>query len=839
MGRFGGRGKVKLLFAEGSSFEGVCLRTARPRPRLRLEEIFAVCATRATGFRLVAIRGDRCEGCLPSARQIVGKNRSEFRHAHLSHYLKEFMMHLILKMGLPAAGLTLAVLGVSPLMSAETVQSVPAETLTRTSDGTVNITAVRILEGLTLDGQLDEPYYREVPSFTGFTQLDPVEGAPATEKTEVWIFFDDTNLYIAALCWDSEPDRMIANEMRRDSNNILQNQNLTIALDTFNDKRNSVFFQTSPLGAQRDQAVTDDGASSDSNWNAVWDVRTQRFDQGWSAEFAIPFRSLRYDSNPNQVWGVILRRIIRRKNEWAFIPPMPAYLGNSAIFTISLGASLTLETPPRGLNLELKPYAIAGVRTDREATPAFENRIDRDVGLDAKYGLSNSLTLDLTYNTDFAQVEEDTRQVNLTRFSQFFPERREFFLEGQGLFTFGSGGGLGGRAVGNNTPVLFFSRRIGLNNGRPVPIGGGARLTGRVGAYSLGMLNIHAREDAPSNASPTNFSVIRVKRDVFERSNIGVLYTRRDETGVRPGQTFGVDGLYSFSPALNMNAYYARTDKPGVTSGNVSYLTRFSYGGDRYGLQVERLKVGEQFDPEVGFLRRTDFVRHFAQARFSPRPGGNRIRRFIYQGSVDYIENNQGRLDFREQRGEFGIEFFNSDRLTIRYTRDYELIPEPFDIESNVTVPVGGYTYRSLFAEYFLGRQHKLSGGLSYQQGSLYGGTQRTLGLRGGRTDFTPRFALEPNFSLNWVSLPGGQFTTSVIAGRTTYTITPRMFVSALTQYSSSSQTFSTNARFRWEYRPGSELFVVYSDGRDTGSSGFPPLVNRAFIVKINRLFRL
>ena len=742
-------------------------------------------------------------------------------------------MHMIRKIGL-----ILCPLVMSQPTSAQTVQPVPPETITRTAEGEVNIRAVRILDGLTLDGRLDEPYYREVPSISGFTQLDPVEGAPATEKTEVWIFFDDTNLYVSALCWDSEPDQMIANEMRRDSNNILQNQNFTFALDTFNDGRNSVFFQTSPLGAQRDQAVTDDGASSDSNWNAVWDVRTERFDQGWTAEFVIPFRSLRYDSNPEQVWGVILRRIIRRKNEWAFIPPMPAYLGNSAIFTISLGASLTLEAPPRGLNLELKPYAIAGVRTDRGATPAFDNRIDRDVGLDAKYGVSNGLTLDLTYNTDFAQVEEDTRQVNLTRFSQFFPERREFFLEGQGLFAFGTGGGFGGRG-GNNTPILFFSRRIGLNNGRPVPIAGGARLTGRVGAYSLGMLNIQARDDEPSDAPATNFSVIRVKRDIFERSNIGVLYTRRDESGAPAGETFGVDGLYSFSPALSFNAYYAETHKPGVANGNVSYLTRFNYGGDRYGLQLERLKVGERFNPEVGFLRRTDFVRHFAQARFSPRPGGVRIRRFIYQGSIEYIENNQGRLDFREQSGEFGIEFFNSDRLTIRYARDYEFIPKPFEIASNVTVPSGGYTYQNLLAEYVLGRQHKLSGTVSFEQGSLYAGTKRTLGLRGGRIDFTSRFAIEPIFSLNWVSLPGGEFTSSVIAERATYTVTPRMFVSALTQYDSSSQTFTTNARFRWEYRPGSELFVVYSDGRDTGSDGFPPLVNRAFVVKINRFFRL
>ena len=738
----------------------------------------------------------------------------------------------------PTSGSARSTTGYSPL------ESVPKETITRTDDGAVTVRAVRIPNGLTLDGRLDEPYYDEVPSFSGFIQLDPVEGAPATEKTEVWIFFDDTNLYVSALCWDSEPDQIIANEMRRDSNNILQNQNFTVVLDTFNDRRNSVFFQTSPLGVQRDQAITDEGNSVDGNWNAVWDVRTQRFDQGWTAEFAIPFRSLRYESNPGQVWGLLLRRIIRRKNEWAFITPMPAYLGNRAIFFVSMGARLVgIETPPSGLDLELKPYGIAGVRTDLEATPAFSNEIDHDVGLDAKYGLTNNLTLDLTYNTDFAQVEDDAQQVNLTRFNQFFPERRDFFLEGQGLFTFGAGGAVGGQGRGTNTPVLFFSRRIGLNNGRPVPIAGGARLTGRVGAFSLGLLNIQARDDGPSNSEATNFSVIRVKRDLFERSNVGVLYTRRDEGGAPAGQTFGIDGLYSFSPSLNFNAYYAQTEKSGVTDDNVSLLTRFDYAADRYGLQVEHLKVGELFDPEVGFLRRTDFVRDFAQARFSPRPGGQRIRRFIYQGSIEYIENNRGRLDFREQIGEFGIEFFNSDRLTLQYTRNYEFIPEPFEIASNVTVPLGGYKSQNLLASYTLGRQHKLSGIVSFQQGSLYGGTKRTLALGGGRgggrIDFTYRFAIEPNVSINWVSLPQGKFTSSVFTQRTTYTFTPRMFVSALNQYNSSSQIFSTNVRFRWEYSLGSDLFVVYSDGRDTASDGFPRLANRAFVVKMTRLIRL
>jgi hypothetical protein len=288
------------------------------------------------------------------------------------------------------------------------------------------------------------------------------------------------------------------------------------------------------------------------------------------------------------------------------------------------------------------------------------------------------------------------------------------------------------------------------------------------------------------------------------------------------------------------------TESARVRNGNDSYLTNFDYNADRYGLQVQRLKVGERFNPEVGFLRRTDFVRNFAEARFSPRPARGHmkaVRRFIYSAGIDYIENNQGRLDYRQQEAQFQIEFFNSDRVNIDYTRNYEFVPKAFAIVPDVMIAAGGYTYQSVLVSYFMGSQHTVSGILSFQQGSLYGGTKRTLSLgggrdSGGRIELTTRLALEPNFSLNWLTLPVGKFTNSVISERTTYTISPHMFISALTQYNSTTRTFSTNARFRWEFRPGSEMFVVYSDARDTASEGFLPVFNRAFIVKINRLLR-
>jgi hypothetical protein len=720
----------------------------------------------------------------------------------------------------------------------------PPETVTRTSDGQVIVRAVRLSEPLRVDGRLDEAVYSATPSVSDFIQQDPREGEPASEKTEAWIFFDNRNIYISGRCWDSHPERDIANDLRRDGNNILQNENFGLLLDTFHDKRNGFVFNANSIGGMRDLLITDE-TNSNADWNAVWNARVGTFNGGWTIEIAIPFKSLRYPSGKDQIWGVNLRRVVRWKNEMSYMTRIPAYLGIRGLFSVGLAGTLVgIEPPSAGRNIELKPYGISGLRTDRKATPPFSGKVNKSAGLDAKYGVSKSLTLDVTYNTDFAQVEDDTQQVNLTRFNQFFPEKREFFLEGQGIFAFGGAGNSFGGG-NSNTPILFFSRRIGLSNGLPVPIAGGERLTGRAGKYSIGLLDIQSDKDDPSGAAATNFSVVRLKRNVLRRSNIGVLYTRRVETasgGQPAGETLGVDGLYSFSPALNVNAYYARTRKAGVAvDDSASHLFRFDYSGDRYGLQAEHLSVDKKFNPEAGFLRRTDFRRSFLLARFSPRPAKTHmkaVRRFIYQGSAEYFENSEGRVDMRDVDGQFQIELLNSDHVSVDYVHDYEFIQSKFRIASNVTVPVGGYDYQNGVFTYAFGTQHTLSGNLTYQQGSLYGGTKRTLALGSGRLEVTSQFAIEPSLSANWVDLPWGRFTSTVITDRNTYTVTPRMFFSALVQFNSSTHTLSTNARFRWEYRPGSEMFVVYSDGRDTAPRGFPTLVNHAFVVKINKLMR-
>lgn len=747
--------------------------------------------------------------------------------------------------------------GTRPALNASPTP-VPPAVVSQDNAGHVTIRATRVTEPIKIDGKLDDRAYSEVQAISGLIQLQPRDGEPVSEKTEMWILFDNENLYVACRCWQRNPKTLIFDDMRRDTSN--NGDYISISLDTFHDRRNSYLFYVNPMGGIMDVATSDE-RSRNNDWNGVWNAAGGRFDGGWVSEMAIPFKSLRYRPGRDQVWGVILRRRIRHNgDEHSYLPPFPQAYGNSAVLMMSEAATLVgLQAPPPALSLEVKPYVVGQVRTDVQASPPVSNHPNGDLGFDAKYGVTKGLTLDVTYNTDFAQVEADVVQVNLTRFSLMFPEKREFFLEGQGIFSFGgansgvggSGGGGGGGAGGgggrngngNDTadvPVMFFSRRIGLHEGRPVPIVAGARLTGRAGPYSIGALSIETDDDATSAARRTNFTVARVQRSILRRSSIGALVTERSNALAAGGsnQLYGIDGLFSFFQALNFNAYVAKTQTAGLTGRDLSYRGQLDYAGDRYGLQIERMKVGDNFRPEVGFLRREAFRRTFGQARFSPRPHrSDVVRRYNYEGSIDYITDNFNRLESRNIEAVFRTEFQSSNQLAGQYNSNYELVEQPFTITEGVKVPVGGYDFQNVRASYTIGQQHHVSGTAAAERGGFYGGNKTTASFQ-GRVKTGIRLAFDPNVSVNWINLPHASFVNKVISTRGTYNFSPRMYVSALVQYSSSSTSFATNVRFRWEYRPGSDLFIVYTEGRDTFPVGRIPLENRGFVVKFNRLVR-
>ena len=716
-------------------------------------------------------------------------------------------------------------------------------TVNRDDLGRATIRAVRLTTAITLDGALDEDVYETVPAASGFIQQVPREGEPATEQTELWVLFDDKNLYISVRCLDSQPERMIATELRRDNSGLIANESISLVLDTFYDRRNGFTFQTGPLGTIREQAIVD--GQLNESWNTVWDVRSARSDRGWTSEMVIPFKSLRYAGSGPQVWGINLRRIVKWKNEISFLTAVPAAYGQGGVNRLNVAATLVgLETPLESKNLEFKPYATSSLVTDRTAPVPVSNDLTKSVGLDFKYGLTRGLVFDATINTDFAQVEEDLQQVNLTRFSLFFPEKREFFMEGQGIFAFGGAPlvSFGGGGIAREVPILFFSRRIGLSQGQSVPVVAGGRLTGRAGAYSIGALNIQTEEKPSAGAPATNFSIVRIKRNILRRSNIGVIATRRDPGTVGDSNiAAGLDASFDFYDNVGFSGYYARTSQgTDAADSSASYRVLGEYGGDQYGLEAEHLAIGAGFNPEVGFVRRTDFRRSHAKARFSPRPRNSRlVRKLSWEAGFDYVEDEARTVvQNRGAIGAFDMEFNSGDSLSVDYEREYEFVPRDFLIATDVVVPFGGYQYSNLRIGYNVGQQRKVSGQLAASVGSFYGGGDKKEASYNGYVGFGSHFVIEPAASLAWVDLPYGQFTARVLSARTIVTPTPRMMLSGLMQYNAATNSLSSSARLRWEYRPGSELFVVYSDGRDTLVGGIPTVLNRSLAVKITRLLR-
>jgi hypothetical protein len=744
----------------------------------------------------------------------------------------------------------------------------------------VTIRAVRVTERLRIDGVIDEPFYRSTPPITEFIQSVPEVNGEPSQLTEAWIAFDDDNVYVAAKIWDTEgPDGWIANEMRRDSQQLRTNDNFGVWFDTFYDRRNAFGFYGNAIGGVSDFQITNEG-NPNFDWNPIREVRTALFEGGWSIEMAIPFKSLRYRPGREQVWGIQMRRSVLRRNEWNHIRALPLSVagnGSQGVFRVSMyGTLVGIEAPPPSRNLEVKPYAISGMRTDLLATPQVREDGYADAGLDIKYGITENLTADLTFNTDFAQVEVDEQQINLTRFNLFFPEKREFFLESRGIFSFGTGGigggglggfggggpggfgGGGGGFGGGGTPQLFYSRQIGLQNGVAVPILGGARVTGKVGAFDVGVITIQTADSRPFDlgslnreetisAESTNFSVFRLRRDVFARSSIGVLFENRDKSLTRPGsnQAWGVDGSFGLTDDLSVLAYYAQTRTEGLDGLDLSYRGQVSYNADLWGASIEHMLVGADFNPEIGFVRRKDFRQTSGSLRFSPRPRSiSWIRQLTFSVDGDYIENEQfGYVESKSYGGQFGIELENSDIFNVSYAYAYENFARNERI-SGATVLAGRYDNPEFRVSYNFGPTRRAQGNVSFRYGDYYDGTIASFGISRGRIEVTPQISIEPSVSFNWIDLPNalvpGRYDQHVALTRLTYTITPTAYVSGLVQYNSGTRVVSGNFRFRWEWAPGSELFLVYTEERDRDATDrWSALVNRGLVIKVNRLFRI
>ena len=704
-----------------------------------------------------------------------------------------------------------------------------------------------------IDGVLDDAVWDEAVPVTDFIQRDPVEGAPSTERTEVRILRDGGNLYVGFRCFDAAPDQIIANTMRRDGD-LGDDDNVQVILDTYDDRRGGFSFATNPLGARLDIALSNEGRTRSESWDCVWRCRARTDSLGWTAEMAIPLDQLRYAVNADATWGLNITRTIRRKNEHTFLVPPPMAYGFSGHLRTSQLATLEglgrLEKHPR---LEITPYARAAATRDLEALDTdAQNSVDS--GADLKYGITPGMTLDLSWRTDFAQVEADREQVNLTRFSLFFPEKRDFFLEGAGIFSFGEPV----RHGGSRPPtLLFYSRRIGLEEGYALPVIAGGRLSGRSGPFEIGVLNIATEaarfrdeetedrylsdagdlldEDDPrlglativdtvevdfidtTDVRRTHFSVVRLKRDLFTRSSIGLIAVNR-EPGAEAGynRSLGLDAdLSLFDAALNLRGFAARTFSPQLRGRESAGHLEVDYRRGVFESRAEYLDVGEDFNPEVGFLPREGIRRFRGFFRHRPFLSTPWIRRYSVGPSVTYLTDLDGQLQSRDLSFAAFVNLEGGDWIGLRVRQRFERLDEPFEIHDDIEIAPTEHTFASYSVDVNTDDGRRFSSRGTVEIGEFWSGNRVRLSLD-GTANINSRFSISADYDHNRVRLPEGDFNTNALRNRFLYTFSTDLFLRGLVQWNSKSEIVGINTLCNWRYRPGSDLYLVYSQVWDT-----------------------
>ncbi len=735
-----------------------------------------------------------------------------------------------------AAALVLA-LGVAPGTTPVAAQA----------NGSPRAQAVRVADAaIRLDGALDEDGWQQAPVLSAFWQVQPDEGQPASERTEVRLVYTAQALYVGVVCHDRDPGGIVVADARRDSP-LIETDSFTMILDTYRDRQNGFVFGTNPAGIEYDGQVTNEGQGGGGyapgqtqaggsgsgfnvNWDGAWEVRTRISESGWSAEFAIPFRTLRFPGGADQTWGINFQRNIRRRNERAFWAPIPRQYN---LNRLSLAGEVSGITVPAVRTLKVTPYALGNVRASGPV-PVGAAWLG-DVGGDLKFTVTPSLALDLTVNTDFAQVEVDDQQVNLDRFNLFFPEKRPFFLENSGFFT-----------VGNPGEVdLFFSRRIGLGaSGQSIPIVGGGRLSGKAGRYNIGVLEMQTASGSTEPAN--NFAVVRVSRDLPNRSSIGGLFVNRQGVGDLAkhrdlNRTYAIDGKLGVGQNTVLSGFLARTETPGVESGrqyafNVRSRTNLPLVDAEFGYQ----EVGERFNPEVGFLSRAGYRKPDVRINTRIRPKNflrlQEVRPHVayrsFWGFDGFQESAFTHIDNHWQ-------FRNAYEAHTGMNLTYEGVRVPFPIYPGIYVRPGTYTNTEAQLVFMTNQGAALSLEMRSTLGGFFGGSRVNLNptIRGRLGD---KLTSELSYSRNDVRLPEGDFSTNLTRLRVSFSFTTRAFLQGLVQHNDRADLWSMNLRFGWLQAANTGLFIVYNDTRylyDLVRQ--PERQDRSFVVKFSRTFDL
>jgi Domain of unknown function (DUF5916)/Carbohydrate family 9 binding domain-like len=684
-------------------------------------------------------------------------------------------------------------------------------------------TAIPIDEAPVIDGILNERVWLDAPALSNFVQAEPFEGQPASERTELRIAYDDEAIYVGVMLHDSDPSQIVTTDTRRDSN-LNDMDAFQIIFDTFHDRQNGFVFGTNALGVQYDAQVRNQDNPA-STWDGSWEVKTNVTDSGWTAEFRIPLRTLRYGAAP-QTWGMNAFRNIQRRRERTYWAPLAREYNLARLSSAGDLSGLQLETPR---NLKVLPYVTGSA--NRDFRPRVATDLDGDFGLDAKFGITPSLNLDVTYNTDFAQVEVDNQQINLTRFNLRFPEKRPFFQENAGLFRVGKG----------NELDLFFSRRIGLDeNGALVPIRGGARLTGKVNSFNVGILNMQTADAASTPAN--NFSVLRASRELRNRSGIGMMFINRSATGSLArsndwNRTWGTDARLGLGEHFSMSSFAARTETPGRKGRDYAYNIDTQWDDGHTDATFEWGVTGEDFNPEAGFLETPGGYRRY-HIRVGETLRQAKIRSWGFRELNPHMNYTRFRyLDGGLLNAELHVDnhwdWESGHLLTVALNGTWDGLRAPFEVFPGIIVPPGEHGGPRATIRYNTDRRKWLYGRTQWDIGKFLNGTQSSptfqLVLREGG-----RFTLDTTWNYRSIELPQGAFHTNLGNMRLTYNFTPSIFVQSLVQYNDRTDRWSMNLRFHWLQTAGTGLFVVYNDTE--GLNGIGP-VNRAFIIKYVRQF--
>lgn len=681
--------------------------------------------------------------------------------------------------------------------------------------------AIRVDHAPKIDGTLDDPLWKLAEPITNFAQREPYEGQPPSERTEVRLLYTKGEIYFGIACFDSEPEKIVATQLRRDISQELDDY-FEMVIDSSHNRRNAYVFQFNPLGTQRDALITDeqppqdDGSEGDSGWDGVWISEARIFSRGWTATVAIPFSTLNFMQTNEVVWGINFKRFIRRKNEQDLWSAWRRSFGANKIS--QAGELHGISEIGSGRLFIVKPYGLTGFNhlppaaTSAGLTPGTEALYTG--GLDVKLGLRSNLVANLSANTDFADADVDTQQFNLTPYKLFFPEKRQFFLENAGIFNF---------AMGGSGDLLFFSRQIGIDpvTGQQVPMNGGGKITGSLAGFDVGIMDASTRSSGPNPYA--NYAAFRLKRSLPGGSYVGFMGIDKRAGNTAPpfNQSGGVDTRIVLMKSLVLTGYAAQTRSPLVTGGQTNLGAGLNYKTSWLEFLAERRKIGPNFNPEVGFLERTDCVCDYADLTLKSRPKIRGIRELNFEGFMFHAPDTHGVLQTQEWQTTFRAEFHSG-----AYTDDdivdvfAQRIVTPFNIYKNVVIPPGLYRWTRHQLTYGTAQDRRWVLRFFERFGTYYNGHLNEARIR---ASYRPSERLSFDFSQQWdrfrLSVPGGDFSVLFGSLQTNYAFSRFLTLSAILQMNTSNtQAASANIRLRWNYRPDSDLFVIYTVGQQFAS---------------------